>query len=440
VRTLRVLSVRQSSSDSYQASAFRGHVTIINALRKYAEITEIWVIEKGGSSSSTYSSEVSLYNVFAFDDANDIIEKLKPDLILVYPGDYEFLSRSLLKAATGKGVPTVDIRLTDFNLSGADDSTLDLAKIIGRFYALTGRGGFIIKKYLFLLRTLSHAGYGMRYILQTVFKDIYLPFVYWFPNYRYGGGDLNIVSTPDWLNLLLRNGIPRNRIALTGDISMDSIYDKLARLESEVGNNNFGRNFSPNHTKKEILFITDSMVEHGFWTPQMRDGLVTSVVRSIKSELASEANLRIKIHPSSESISTYTNLLRPIYPDVEIIQDADILLLINQSDIIITFGLTSAIFQAILLNKPVFHLNFFRKNKLENPFIKENLVFECLSVEQLLNSIRAQNHANVDRCNLDAFIEKYIYQFDGKCSERAAEHILSLIDNSYKKPMDTPVL
>jgi hypothetical protein len=416
MRSLRVMSVRNNADGNYKQSLVRGFYSIYNSLGKSMNIKEIWIVVNGGSFSKTYDDNIDVYNAFSFSDGNEVIERLNPDLVMV-PADYEYLNRSILKAAVHKGIPTVNVLSSVFELTTLGYS-YDKKRVIGRLQALQTDGRSIIRKYTFLLKTL-HARYGLRYIVRTIIKDAYLPFVSWEPRYRFGGGDLNIVSTPMLVDLLVKNGIDRSKIVVTGDIGMDTIYDKLIQLP---------RKTIKNTNKVEILFITDAMVEHGYWTPSMRKEIITTIVRAISEQLRNEANLRLKIHPSSERLAVYRQLVDPIDPSIEIIQNADLVPLINDSDVIVTFGHSSALFEALLLEKPIYMMNIFDEDTTKNLFLKEKVATECKTVEQLISNIRNRISAKIEPDRIDAFIEKFTYKFDGKCSERAANHIISLLD------------
>lgn len=417
MRSLRVISVRNNAEGNYKQSLFRGFYSILTSLGKSMNIKEIWIVVNGGSFSKTYDDNIDVYNAFSFSDGNEVIERLNPDLVMV-PADYEYLSRSILKAASHGGIPTVNVLSSVFESTTLGYS-YDKEKIIGRLQALWTDGRSIIRRYTFLLKTLFHARYGLRYIVRTIIKDAYLPFISWEPRYRFGGGDLNIVSTPMLVDLLVKNGIDRSKIVVTGDIGMDTIYDKLIQLP---------RKTIKNTNKVEILFITDAMVEHGYWTPSMRKEIITTIVSSISEQLRNEANLRLKIHPSTERLAVYRQLVDPIDPSIEIIQNADLVLLINDSDVTVTFGHSSALFEALLLEKPIYMMNIFDEDTTKNLFLKEKVATECKTVEELISNIRNRICAKIEPDRLDAFIEKFTYKFDGKCSERAASHIISLLD------------
>lgn len=417
MRPLRVISVRNDEADIYKKSFVRGFFSILKSLRKSMEIKQIWIVTNGGSFSKTYDDNIDIYNAFSFSDANEVIERLDPDLVMV-PGDYEYLCRSILKAAVHKGIPTVNVLSSTFEIRLLENS-YDKQRVIGRLELLRTDKRRIIRKYVFLLKTLLHARYGTGYIIRTIIRDAYFPFISWEPRYRFGGGDLNIVSTPMLADVLEKHDIDRSKIAVTGDVGMDAIYDDLTRLPRKTMRDN---------NKVEVLFITDSMVEHGYWTAGMRKEIVTTVVRAINEQLRNEASLRLKIHPSSERLSVYRQLVDPIDPSIEIIQHGDLLSLINDSDVVVTFGVSSGLFEVLLLEKPMYFMNIFDEDTSKNIFLKEKVATECKTTEALISEIRNRTYYRIDSRRVHSLLEKYTYKFDGKCSERAASHIISLLN------------
>ena len=321
MRCLRVMCVRKSADDNYKLSAQRSLRSILDALRMRMEVKEIWIVHTGGSIFKEYDDNIEVYNAFSFRDGTEIIRILRPDLVII-SNDYEYLQRSIMKAAASAGIPTVDLLASAFGLMEVDEGNAK-RKVIGSFQLFKDHPTSIIRRYLFLLNTLFRAGYGLGYIMTTLIKDIYLPFISWTSRYSFGGGDMNIVSTPRWADLLVKNRIDRSKIVVTGDISMDAIHYKLANIKREPASVG----------KVEILFITSPMVEHGLWSHDMRNEVITSVVKAIKGKLGDGYNLKLKIHPTSENLDTYKQILNPIDPGIEIIQNADLLLLINSSDL-----------------------------------------------------------------------------------------------------------
>ena len=406
--SLRVMCVRKSADQSYKHSAQRSLQSLLDALRRRTEVKELWIVHEGGSFSRTFEDHIDVYNAFSFCDGTEIIRILRPDLVII-SNDYEYLQRSILKATSAKGIPTVDLLASAFGLIELDEGH-NKRKVIGSLQLLKDHPRNILRRHLFLLKTLFRSGYSLGYIFNSTIKDIYLPLISWTPRYGFGGGDLNIVSTPEWENLLIKNGIDRDKIVVSGDISMDNIHFRLANIIRDPGKNRRG--------KIEILFLTSPMVEHGLWTQDMRKEVITRVVSAIRGQL-NHANLTLKIHPTSENLNVYEQLLTPIDPSIEVIQKADLLSLINNSDSIVSFGHSSAILEALLLRKPVFLMNIFNENRAKNFFLKESVVIECNTIEDLMANIKNKTYSNSSNSQeIDNFISKHAYIFDGKCSER----------------------
>ena len=423
MQTLRIMCIRKTENLDYTLSNYNTFYLILKELQKKFNTKELWLVEIGGSTKKKYEEIINVYNIFSFDHFGEVIDTLKPDLVITIGGDYEYLERSMLKAAASKGVPSVDITSTVIE-QGYFTKEYSKGIFSGRINALRDHGRNILRKYLFLIKTLWNTNYGISYIIKTVIKDLYLPFTTFVPRYNFGGGSINIVSTPAWVDFLVKKGIEKNKIMVTGECSMDPIYFKIKLKEEEF---NINKPTVFERQPLQILFITTQMVEHGYWRPYMRDNVVTSVVKGIKEKLGNTAVLRIKIHPVSENIKTYKDLVSRIAPETEIIQHGDLLQLISKADIIIGFGITSAYFQAFLLHKPLFLMNFYNEEPTRNIYFREKIAVECKSIEDLLYFITTKSYLKIDQQEQTRILTKIFYKFDGRCSERAANYIINLL-------------
>lgn len=412
------MSLRKDEQADYKLSSLRSFYSIKQALSRTAEVKEIWMVEKGGHLDKTYHGNIDTYNIFAFKDFVEIVDMLTPDLVMGFGGAYEYLERSMIKAAAFRGIPNVTV-LGSFIESWVASTSIEGKIISGRLHALRDHGRDILKKYLFMLRTLSRIGFDPLHLFKIIIKDIYVPLVSFSPIYTFGGADLNIINTPEWAELVVKKGIERRKIVITGDCTMDSVYQKL--------NSNNGQ--ASKHQKVEVLFVTTPMVEHGHWSPRMRKEVVTKVVAGLLNHLRDKINLRVKIHPNTERLEDYRKLLDPIDKNIEVIQSEDLFLLLQESDVIVSFGPTSAIFQAILLGKPVYLMNLFNEDTRKNIYLREKIALECKTVDSLIEKIRDYKNHNIDGSTITAFIEKTFYKFDGKSSERAANSILALLQD-----------
>lgn len=415
MRTLRVMMVSNHADKDYKANLFKGIYSVLNALRKTAYVEEVWMVQNGGSYVGSYETGIEDYNAFSFSNANEIMEKLRPDIVLV-TGDYEFLARSILIAANKYRIASVLILSASYY--SAFESIGATRIFLGRIHLLKERGKSILRRYFFLLKTLFHSDHSIFQLIRIVARDCYTPMISMEPRHRFGGKfalwDLAIVSNIETKDLLIGNGINEEKIIVAGDCSMDEIYHKIKKMQQTT------------ISTHNILFITTAMVEHGYWTPNMRRELVSKVVHSMKQRSMS-SRLVFKIHPTSEQIEIYQEIVHDIDPAVKIIQNADILELISNSEVIVTYGQSTAIFYALLLSKPVIVLNIFAEDIADNRYLSERVVLECRDAEELIRIIDGKTYEELISPDLNAFIKNTIYLFDGKCGERAANHILSFL-------------
>jgi len=421
------MTIRKHEKKDYSLTNFRTFYSIVHILRKHIPIDEVWLVQEGGSKEKQFDDKIQVYNVFSYPDFVEILEILKPDLVVTIGGDFEYLERSMLKAAKAKGIPSVDIASSVIEQSYFKKGYSN-AMLKGRLYALSDHGKRILKKYFFLLKTLYKSGYGVRYILTTVLKDIYLPLSTFVPRYNFDGGDLNIIPSPDWMNVLTTKGIDESRIVITGECSLDDIYRDLQEIKSE----NIRRPPIKSGSAVKILFLTSPLAEHGYWSTKMRNDLVSGVVKGLKDEFKDNLDLTLKIHPVNESIEVYKQILEDILPDVNILQQGNLLTLLNEVDIVIGFGITSAYFQALFLRKPVLLMNIYDEDVSKNIYMREKIVTECKSIEELVHRITGKSYYTIDEYRLDTIINKVFYKFDGKCTERASESILELLKSHQK--------
>lgn len=412
MKPISILVASQKYYESHQSSVIRSFYSIKRELERVSEVKDVWVVEEGGSSNSNFGK---VYNAFEFHNALEIVEIVKPDLILTFT-DFEYLSRTMLLAAKYKKIPCVVLLSLFFETELMTQEQFKRV-IRGRVHILRNRGTIIIKKYLFMTRTMRQVGYGWGHLIKAMFNDLYLASKSFEPRYKHGGGDLNIVSTPTAKDLLLKNGIEQNKIAVTGECGMDYLYEKIKSIEQT----------NPSNPQKQVLFLTEPMVEHGFWTESQSNNVLTSILKIFLPDLGSEWKLRIKIHPTSESKVKYQRILESLHTTTEVLQSEDIVQLIAYSDVVLAFGHSSAVFAAVLLRKPIILLNFNDDNMTNNIFLNFKVAYECRSPQGLVKLLRSEKLGYSNDENINKLIETTLFQFDGKCSQRAANYISQIL-------------
>ena len=91
-------------------------------------------------------------------------------------------------------------------------------------------------------------------------------------------------------------------------------------------------------------------------------------------------SLTVKIHPSSEVLSDYQNLIHEIDQDIIIHKNGDVMEFINNSDIIITYSGSSSLVYALVSQKPIIVCNFFN---LENDLFISSHCMESNNFKKL---------------------------------------------------------
>jgi hypothetical protein len=187
---------------NYELSNYSSFYSIVKELEKVFSVEVLWVVENGGYNLKRYQDGINVYNVFSYKNYNEIIDELKPDIVMTIHGDQGYLERSLLRASLYAGIPSVDIISSVIELNYFRRK-ISLGILMARLNAIRDHGRILVKKYLFLLRTLYSANYGIKFIITMIIKDMYVPLITFIPRYNYGGADLNIVNNSDWVNLIV---------------------------------------------------------------------------------------------------------------------------------------------------------------------------------------------------------------------------------------------
>jgi len=98
---------------------------------------------------------------------------------------------------------------------------------------------------------------------------------------------------------------------------------------------------------------------------------------------------------------------------------------LEKCDVMITYGSTDAILEALLLKKIVIIIKI-SQSKNFSRFFHKNIVTICENLNDLEKLINNSIKRKVPENFYDDFIKKHVGKFDGKNSERIANHILGL--------------
>jgi len=186
--------------------------------------------------------------------------------------------------------------------------------------------------------------------------------------------------------------------------------------------------------KIKLLIVTDTLFEHGIWTFKQRNDFFNSLF----SKLSSDSNIEfaLKIHPAQENKIFYTNFLKNLNLNISIFQSENLQDLIQNYDLILSFGASTTHSEISYSGKRLILLNS-GTNLPKFPLVQEGIqsghVMECKNIQDL-NDVVVE-FAKKDIKVSQKFIEerkKLFYKFDGKSAERGADAILNLVNKTLK--------
>ena len=102
--------------------------------------------------------------------------------------------------------------------------------------------------------------------------------------------------------------------------------------------------------------------------------------------------------------------------------------LINQADIVISLGDSGSLYTVARLKKPLILMNLFDNDWF---FANQKFVNNCKSIEEMIKYLKNKDFTKNAK-DYDTFIDEFMPKFDGKCGERAANHIFELLQDKDK--------
>ena len=219
-------------------------------------------------------------------------------------------------------------------------------------------------------------------------------------------------------------GIPTEKISVVGNPLLDDIFHKISTVKTRTITND----------KIKILIFTDSLYEHGIWSYKERESFLKNLFGKLQEDKT--ILFDIKIHPTTESETYYQGLFKKLRLSAKIFQSEDLYDLINNYDIIVTYGVSTTHTELSLCGKKTIlistkHLPTFL---LVDEAIKAELIRQCNNFMDLIPLIHDFHEQEINLTN--EFIEqrnKYFYKFDGKSGDRAADSIIQFFETVKSK-------
>ena len=398
---------------------------IVDALKTKTEVEIVWVVCMPDrlKSNQKIKSNFSILDIHDYNNAVEILEKEKPDLIFAYAThnfiDYAFsLAGKYLKIPVishfsrtlSQSQPSITSNVVMFFQSSIVTDVEENQKQFMR------RGRFFVYKYFFLLKTQHSIKMKKFQILKSFFCliKIYMsnPAM---PMYNQFANDLHWLAGEDLLEPLLKAGFDKHSLVVTGTPLYDKVFKKISEWKP----------YSKPDNKIHVLFAPGTLYEHGFVTKGQQFSVFKEIVKQISMN-RDKLLLTIKIHPSSARLYDYQNLVKKIDPSVSIIQKGDFLDYLHTADVLVSFSESTVLTKTLIARKPIIIVNFADiKNDL---LLKRGLALECKDVSKLIPLIHQAISSNpVNNENVEKFFKEIFYKVDGNASERICEAILKLL-------------
>jgi hypothetical protein len=410
---------------------------LVSQIQKKIKIEIIWIVCEQNKIKDEQNEYEKIYDIRNFDNAADLLNFIKPDFVLADNNKFNILQHAISIASKFKKIPLVHFKViekAEENQKNNEEVMKLPKKVIQnmkKFFVdnnidddkkfCFNKSKYILYRHNFLYKTRSKINI---YFLKNILLYINDFSSYFWKKQRMSTiADLQLVNNKDWMKYFRGIGFNENRLVLTGSPIWDPIYEKISNRNLEKINID-GRRI-------KILIITSPLVEHGYGTYSERDLFLKDIFKQLKSE---KIDLEIKIHPSSETKSSYQKFLENNNLKIPIFQEVKLWDIIEKYDMVITYGYGypqiecafGGIRTILLKTKWNFPIIPIVNASINSGYFRicENLKDIIPTIHELLNEkIEINNEILLERENL-------IYKFDGKAGERATIAILDLLKKS----------
>ena len=405
---------------------------IFSVLNNKSNSKIVWVIFQADKFTSKKIENTSLVDIHDFNDAVSLLKNIKPDCLFITstPDNIQY---SFSVAAKYLQIPIFSIYIYSESIIGIRDnrSIYESAKLMSRkFFSnktstdtmnqkqLLRRGRFYMYKNRFLINTLRKSKINIFKSLIFIIKDILENLSGKSKNYNHLA-DYHLLPDESWISHLIQIGIDKKNIFITGNPYWENLYKKFNSISSKKYNKD----------SINLLIVTDSLLEHGYWSEKQRTKFINNLITSLQKN--PKIKFSIKIHPSSENKQSYIQLFKKLNYQVQIFQTELLTELLDNFDLIISYGSSTA-HTEIIANNIKMVLFDLKLNLKDAPLVKEgimcNLVTMCESFEELLVKIHEclKNEISISS---DFTMEcKKLFPADKKASEQIADILIKKIN------------
>lgn len=433
MKNIRILAAHHDTLDakSYTTVLFE---KILPILRSKKNVHLTWLIHKVEKiQPMDIDSNTTILDIHDFKNAVEVIRKVKPNLVYALPGR-EHIGYALMLAARFLNVPVIGGGLgRQFFTKKKHSSTSvnPISQFLQNLINTQNRIGFLsrlkfyIYKNMFLIRTQKTVKIDTTQIISLSYSFITN---YFFKSVSEGwrgfdarfAADLNFLDGELMKKPLIDAGWKDSSLMVVGNPLYDDVFQQSESVESE----------NKKRDATNVLFITVNMF--GFnpkWIMPKRITMTKKIVSDISKE--KNMSLKIKIHPTGETISEYESMIEHLDASVSIHQKEDLEQLVEWADVVISTSTSTALIYALLAKKPIIIHNCFELDYDE--LTQRGLVIECKELSDIVPTIKKAIGSELPTKKIDELVNDVLFKLDGKASERISDSIIRLLDNIEQK-------
>lgn len=425
---MKILIVHNKSPDVHDLFTLQCK-NICKKLNKRHKFNLIWLIYPPAELPKNFEGIV--LNIKNYKTSLEVINKINPDFILIN-GSLDFHNVELALVSKFKKIPIITI----FKRSNPKvDNMSPIMTLVSRTKEIFSNKviavhkneikaarinmlGFYKDKYTSLIRILKVTKHNKIFTIKFVLNHAFSVLINRYSVNKSIEGRINLCVIPEWKKILIKNRFKKESIFVIGDPYLDNVF-------TETLQNHKMRSCSK-IDKKKILFCTSTMHEHGFCSKKEEYQLIRNTVNEINK--GNKFDLIIKIHPSSSSLTEYkTEVLDKISLKTKIYQIENLLDLINECDVLVSYGGSGSILYGIILKKPVLNLNFKTNPTKNNIYSDGNIIYECKNIKSLEEDIDIVMSRKNTQNSYNNYLTNFVGISDGNSSQRAADIIFNIL-------------
>ena len=398
---------------------------IIPVLSKKNKIEIFWLITDTFKKDKLTDDQNKLFYWKNFRTAKEVVEKINPSLIYLFPGqsiiDYSFLlTARFLKIPTCgwvEGIPMFAYNKARRKLAEETVRKFFEKKQIDE-YKTSFRGINFIKKNLFFIRSARAIEKSRGNIISDLYQQ-FKRFLYFEMSEDDASTkfncDLLLAESDGSVEYGITNGLSKDNMVLVGDPDYDLAFTKRNYIENKK------------FQKLNVLFITVNLSSYAKsnWSINKQNKMIEKLAKEYK-KFKDVFSLSIKIHPVSENFNQYRKKIDEYDANIKLFQHENIYELIEKSDIVLTTATSTAGSIALIMKKPVILWNYFQ---VENDTFRDSgVVINCENISKINDYVTNANSFNMEN---ELVIEEFIKKFygDGNATQKIADAIENLTES-----------